>query len=172
MKCPLCGSTNIIWKSREGIIVCSDCGLVIDDKAYDYYPVYFDKEIKKTINLLKSKNSETNNYRIIRNKIETVNNYKPSVKQCITKNNNVLALELLKMNSRALKIYNILNDNGYLSGTQIKTKVAVSFYLSGYNNSKIRSILEKLQINEKYFRKTVKKLTLKEKIRIIEMANI
>ncbi|AWR94450.1 TFIIB-type zinc ribbon-containing protein [Acidianus brierleyi] len=172
MKCPSCGSTNIIWKSKEGIVVCSDCGLVIDDKAYDYYPIYFDKEIKNTINSLQSKNMERDSYRVISKKIKITNNYNINRNQNVAKSNNIIALELLKMNSSALKIYNVINDNGYLSGTQIKTKVAVSFYLSGYNTRKIRSILEKLQINEKYFRKTIKKLTMKEKIRIIEMANI
>jgi transcription initiation factor TFIIIB Brf1 subunit/transcription initiation factor TFIIB len=171
MKCPSCGSANIVWKSKEGMIVCSDCGLVIDDKVYDYRPTYLN-EVKSTTSSLQYNNEKIDNCKIIAKKVRILNNYKPNGSQSIAKSNNILALELLKMNSNALKIYNVMNDKGYLSGKQIKTKVAVSFYLSGYNSNRMKSILEKLQINEKYFRKTIKTLTMKEKIKIIEMANI
>jgi len=30
MRCPYCGSTNIIWDEERGEIVCMDCGSVID----------------------------------------------------------------------------------------------------------------------------------------------
>ncbi len=52
--CPECGSTNIIWDSRTGYIVCSECGIVIDR----IYVQHTDKKIienKRTNNRLISK---------------------------------------------------------------------------------------------------------------------
>ncbi len=41
-KCPECGSTSILWDYKNGIIVCSNCGLVIDN-VYDY-TVYYNQD--------------------------------------------------------------------------------------------------------------------------------
>ena len=35
MKCPYCGSSNLIWDSNSGNVVCADCGSVLDT-IYDY----------------------------------------------------------------------------------------------------------------------------------------
>jgi len=35
-RCPYCGSSNIIVDYSRGVIVCRNCGTVIDDTVYDY----------------------------------------------------------------------------------------------------------------------------------------
>ncbi len=35
-KCPYCGSSNVVVDYNRGIVVCRDCGTVIDDTVYDY----------------------------------------------------------------------------------------------------------------------------------------
>ena len=35
-KCPYCGSSNIVVDYSRGVVVCRNCGTVIDDTVYDY----------------------------------------------------------------------------------------------------------------------------------------
>ncbi len=36
MKCPACYSNEIVWDIRAGVVVCANCGLVIDNIYYGY----------------------------------------------------------------------------------------------------------------------------------------
>lgn len=49
MKCPECGSENVVEDYERGEIVCEDCGLVISDEVIDQGPDWrsFDSEGKK-----------------------------------------------------------------------------------------------------------------------------
>jgi transcription initiation factor TFIIIB Brf1 subunit/transcription initiation factor TFIIB len=62
------------------------------------------------------------------------------------------------MDKKVYKIYKFLEKNGMFSGRKIKIRVALSFYIAGYRCKKMKNILEKLHINEKYFRKITYKL--------------
>ncbi|GAB6148310.1 TFIIB-type zinc ribbon-containing protein [Stetteria hydrogenophila] len=34
-RCPVCGSTRMVWDERSGYVVCSSCGAVVDEIIYD-----------------------------------------------------------------------------------------------------------------------------------------
>jgi transcription initiation factor TFIIB len=37
-KCPECGMNHLSWNKDKGEITCQDCGLVVDDKLFDFGP--------------------------------------------------------------------------------------------------------------------------------------
>ncbi|MDT7900582.1 MAG: TFIIB-type zinc ribbon-containing protein [Acidianus sp.] len=157
MQCPYCNSKNLIWDSIHGNIICASCGSVIDT-LYDYSQIGTSEEI---IDLNKgvSERKETRNFirltETISNKFRIFNN-KENMK-FITEDGE-LALSLLNMDKKVYKIYEFLEKNGMFSGRKIKIRVALSFYIAGYRCKKMKNILEKLHINEKYFRKITYKL--------------
>ncbi len=34
MECPVCGSNEIVWDNKNGEVVCSNCGIIIDNIYY------------------------------------------------------------------------------------------------------------------------------------------
>ncbi len=54
MICPECGSTNIIWDYKNGVLVCAECGIVID-RIYVQYEKRKNIEVRKNHNYLLSK---------------------------------------------------------------------------------------------------------------------
>ncbi len=175
MKCPSCGSPNIIW--TENYVVCGNCGLVIEEQRYDYSPQFFSEEIVDLSGMVKVSERAKHVTTYIRDRIANseVNKGRYLLKVednrlGIISKDGILALELLKMDPIARRIYSIINEEGYLSGTKIKTRVAASFYLSGYRGKKLKDILQKLNVNEKHFRKILRKVPLRAKIRIVEKA--
>ncbi|WP_083476996.1 TFIIB-type zinc ribbon-containing protein [Sulfuracidifex metallicus] len=39
-RCSFCNSTNLRWDYKNGIIVCENCGSVIEDIIFDEQPVF------------------------------------------------------------------------------------------------------------------------------------
>jgi len=35
-KCPECGDENLVWNKEKGEVTCKSCGLVLDDKLFDF----------------------------------------------------------------------------------------------------------------------------------------
>ncbi len=35
-KCPECGDENLVWNKEKGEVACKSCGLVLDDKLFDF----------------------------------------------------------------------------------------------------------------------------------------
>ncbi|BDC19281.1 TFIIB-type zinc ribbon-containing protein [Acidianus sp. HS-5] len=157
MQCPYCGSKNLIWDSARGIVVCEVCGSVIDT-IYDYSQIEVSEEIID-LNKNLSERIETKNFikltEITASKFRIIDNKKNM--KFITEDGE-LALSLLNMDKNVYKIYEYMENNGIFSGRKIKIRVALSFYIAGYRYKKMRNILEKLHINEKYFRKITYKL--------------
>ncbi|MBW9140532.1 MAG: hypothetical protein K1T65_02295 [Candidatus Aramenus sp.] len=176
MRCPSCGSANIVW--TESSVVCGNCGLVIDEQKYDYSPPSFSEEVVDLTGTMRL--SERTKYvtAYIRDRISNnefnrrrfLLRVNEGGKLGVISREGVLALELIKKDPIAHKIYLIINEEGYLSGAKIKTRVAVSFYLSGYKGKKMKDILRKLNVNEKHFRRVLRKIPLGAMIRIIEKA--
>jgi ribosomal protein L37AE/L43A len=48
-RCPYCGSDKIIIDYSRGIIVCKECGSVIEDTLFDYTLSYSDKRFHKKL---------------------------------------------------------------------------------------------------------------------------
>ncbi|BEP18055.1 hypothetical protein PYJP_14070 [Pyrofollis japonicus] len=46
-RCPYCGSDKVIIDYERGIIVCKECGSVIEDTLFDYTLSYSDKKFRK-----------------------------------------------------------------------------------------------------------------------------
>ncbi|AWR97242.1 hypothetical protein DFR86_06505 [Acidianus sulfidivorans JP7] len=157
MQCPYCGSTNLIWDEKNGCIVCRDCATIIDS-LYDF-DQYNTTEIVIDFNKLNIRKSTINFLSLLDN-INNKNKYKIDInnKNKYITEDGIYALQLLKMNKTAEEIFNKLTETGYFSGKKIKTRVAISFYLSGYRGNKMRDILKKLHINERYFKKITYKI--------------
>ncbi|ARM75882.1 TFIIB-type zinc ribbon-containing protein [Acidianus manzaensis] len=168
MQCPYCGSTNLLWDIKNGTVICRDCASVIDS-MYDYER-YNNNEIVIDFNKL-TINQNTKEFLSILDNIRYKNKYKIDLsnKNKYLTEDGIYALQLLNMDTSVRKIYDELTKYGYFSGKKIKTRVAISFYLSGYRGNKMRNILRKLHINEKYFKKITYKIPRNIKYRKIEL---
>ena len=49
-KCPECGSSNLVYDSSRGEVICGDCGLLVEEKMVDtsHELRAFDKSEKKS----------------------------------------------------------------------------------------------------------------------------
>lgn len=160
MKCPYCGSINLIWDIKNGTVVCMDCATVIDKIYYEGTLSSSEDEIILDFNKLKV-SDKTKKFLSELDRI-TNNNKKFKIdiygKTRYFSEDGLAALQILEVDKKVKRIYNLLTEKGFFSGKKLKTRVALSFYLAGYRGDRINTILTKLGINQKYFKKLIYKL--------------
>jgi transcription initiation factor TFIIIB Brf1 subunit/transcription initiation factor TFIIB len=167
MKCDNCGSIYLIWDYKNGNVVCSMCGLVVES-IYEGQYMQSQEDIiiisnniniklitKKYLKILSYNKIFKNNYININNKIKF---YSKEAE---------IALDFLSRNNKVKLIYEKLNNTGVFSGKKIKTRVAISYYLAGYRGKELENVLNILKINKKYFKKYLNKILRKLNFEII-----
>jgi len=158
MKCENCGSDNIVWDRRNGSVVCSNCGLVLDS-IYDNSLSFSDEDtIIISPNFIDNIKEETKKF--LSNKTHKNTVYINGSPHIISESG-LIALDLISRSVKAKKVYETIENSGILSGRKIKTKVAVAFYLAGYRDEEFKKILKILGINYNYIRKIINKISKK-----------
>ena len=154
MKCPYCGSENLVW--REGQVVCSSCGSVIDriyDGASFFEPIKPKPATKYTVEK------------------EEIPIYKDVVLDngAVIRAESLPAIKLIESNELFLIIYDVVNSHPLFRSKTIKTKLAVALYL--YDTRLFKKFKRILGMNEKRVLKVLASVKrderekLREKIR-------
>ena len=149
MKCPYCGSENLVWK--DGEVVCTSCGSVID-RIYEHNMFFEVKPAKPTPK-----------YKIIEEEIPISENavyYNGST----VSEDSLLALKLIESNEKFLLIYDTIASLPMFQTKTIKTKLAVGLYL--YNKEMFNKYRMYLQVSEKYIKKLLNRIKKKEREKI------
>ncbi len=111
MKCPNCGSSNIIWDFQKGYCVCSSCGLVIEPIYEELYLINYERtryvelkslSVREAVYSKKSKVYEMN----LRNKEALITLYEKAASRA--RKNVVVDLESLK--NRSGRVYHHVKD--------------------------------------------------------------
>ncbi|MEM0187805.1 MAG: TFIIB-type zinc ribbon-containing protein [Saccharolobus sp.] len=149
MKCQVCGSTEIVWNEEKGEIVCSNCGVVIDSIYYDSVDRFSVNEIVIDNNLyfndIKIKNLRIREFFNNNTLNKSIDEYE-------------IILKTMLLDKQYRIIYDLLLNEGILSGIRTKTKVGILIYIRYVYNNKYREILKKLKIDYKLIKNTIRKL--------------
>ncbi|MEM1656708.1 MAG: TFIIB-type zinc ribbon-containing protein, partial [Sulfolobaceae archaeon] len=109
MKCENCGSSDLVWDRKNGNIVCSNCGLVIET-IYDNTLINTEDEyIIISPNLFNNIRKETKDF--IFNKFRKNIIYINGIKHIIHEDS-LIALDLVSRNLKVKKIYENINKLG------------------------------------------------------------
>ncbi|WP_373279914.1 TFIIB-type zinc ribbon-containing protein [Metallosphaera hakonensis] len=47
-RCEYCGSNNLVWDQSRGIVVCGECGTVLEN-IYDFRPPFIEPVVSKRV---------------------------------------------------------------------------------------------------------------------------
>ncbi|BBG24456.1 TFIIB-type zinc ribbon-containing protein [Sulfuracidifex tepidarius] len=159
-KCNFCGSNKLRWDYKNGIIVCEDCGTVIDDKIFDGTSPFLETKIKPSNYLEKSKEREL--------KQRTIRSYEYiNSRKSINKVDNLYLKSLFNFDRELYFTYLKLLENGILSGKKIKTRIIITIFFSN-RREEYEKYLRYFNITEKEYKDTLSHLKLKAKIKIID----
>lgn len=167
MKCPYCGSENLVWDYEHGNIVCSECGSVIDQIYSDFE--FIDNEPVVT---------SLSYYIDFKKKLDTYNRLKQledkikKSKLVIYNGSNVKetslnALKLIENNEKLLILYDVIDNIPMFRSKSIKYKLALALYF--YDKKNFEKYVKNLNISPKYMSKLLSKIKIKDKIRIKEL---
>ena len=167
MKCPYCGSSELIWDYKTGDVVCSKCASVID-KIY-YTDLY---EISDDITVT----SKYVYYDFFR-KFKRYNEYKRKIEKnekkirkiviyngSLIKESSLNVMKIIENNERLLILYDIMDSLPQFMARNSMYKLAVGLYL--LDKKEFHRLRKNLNISDKYMRKILSKLKVKDKLKI------
>lgn len=164
MKCPYCGSLELVWDDKSGDVVCANCGSVIDKVYYLGGLFYNDDEtipITVGLNVPTSVKKYKEQLRLIKRKRKReMVIYNGS----FIKESNLNVMKLIENNERLLIIYDIIDSLTVFKTRNPKYKLAIGIYL--YNRSEFEKLKKSLNISERYMKKILAKLKAKEKAKL------
>ncbi|BFH73357.1 TFIIB-type zinc ribbon-containing protein [Sulfurisphaera javensis] len=168
MKCPYCGSENLVWDYKNGNLVCTECGSVLDKiYSYDNYQDNNEEIILVTKSLYPDffqKIERITKY----NKVRTVK--RKGLEKIIVYNGSLLresslnALKAIENNEKLLLLYDIIDTHPMFQSKNSKYKLAVALYL--YDKREFNRLSRNLNISEKYMKKILTKIKITEKIKL------
>lgn len=153
MKCPQCGNDKLVWDFERGEVVCPYCGLVIDTIYYD--TIYYEKSKEHSNNKIGNRDQK---YIISVEEVHDIN-YN-------SRDKNRYKLDIISRDKNLEKVYKDLENLGIFSGRRAKFKLIMTIYFSN-NIEKYKKYLENLGISKKDYMKTLRKMSLKDKVAII-----
>jgi len=166
MKCPYCGSTEIIWDSKGGNVVCANCGSVLD-RVYITSTAYEEQVAQPSIQYELF-------YEIVKREREfkRVFNRNGSKWRKIVVHNGALvretslpAMKLIESNERFLIIYDFVNSLPQFRTKTIKNKLAIGLYL--FDKKEFEKYRRQLDVSEKYIKKLlITKLKMADRTKI------
>ncbi len=162
-KCKYCGSNRIRWDYKNGIIVCENCGSVIEDKIFEETYPFFQEEKKTRITTYIEKNKEKEL------KKKALESY-IYLKERPMEDNNLYAVQLeqlLNIDERFRSVYNKLINSGILSGKKTKTRIIFTIFFSNEEKS-YNKYLKYFNITEKEFKETISQLKVRARLKITE----
>ena len=159
VKCPYCGSSNLIWDNKSGDIICAVCGSVID-KIYCESADIEEEIVIASSEVFKKHREQLKKIKETREKKMVIYN------GSLIKESSLNAMKLIENNEKLLIIYDII-DNSTLKTRNIKYKLAIGLYL--YDRNEFEKVEKSLGISEKYMKKILLRLKAKEKIRLKNM---
>ncbi|WP_338600046.1 TFIIB-type zinc ribbon-containing protein [Sulfolobus tengchongensis] len=150
MECPICGSAEIIWNDKDGEVVCSKCGTVIDNIYY--YNRNGDHNTTEVIIIDNSFYKDEIKIKQIR--------IKKFLRNHISKKTDPyeIILNSMLLDEEYRKIYKLLYEEGILSGLKAKGQIALLVYFRFMHSNKYIDILKKLEIRYELLRKKLKKI--------------
>ena len=168
MKCPYCGSNEIIWDYKTGDLICSTCASVIDKVYYnDLYEIsddivitpkyaYYDffKKLKR-LDEYKNKIRKNN-----KRKIRMMVMYNGSS----IRESSLSAMKIIENNERLLILYDIMDTLPQFRSKNSNYKLAVGLYL--LDKKEFCKLRRNLNINDKYMKKLLSKLKVKDRLKI------
>ena len=150
MRCPYCGSDKLDW--RDGQVVCSSCGSVID-RVYDGIS-FFEPPKQKPATKYEVKKVETPTW------VNAVN-----YNGAVVREDSLPALKLIESNEMFLLIYDTVNS--FFSTKTAKTKLAIGLYL--YDIQLFKKYMMYLGVSEKRVLKALSGVKRKEREKIREL---
>lgn len=178
MECPYCKSKNLVWDYKNGVIVCSSCGLVVDQifdqSAYNDYEIENISSSKyiipQEIYLNKSSNfiSKTNKILDINIKVNRVKKSRKNFEEklifyngSIIRESSLISLKYIENNEKLFIVYDFIDRIPKFKDKHIKYKVALALYF--YDIELFNKIEPMLGISKKYFRKILSTVKSKER---------
>ncbi|MUN28614.1 TFIIB-type zinc ribbon-containing protein [Sulfuracidifex metallicus] len=164
-RCSFCNSTNLRWDYKNGIIVCENCGSVIEDIIFDEQPVFFNannfkplkyKE-KKLEKILAQKNKDVSRFFLSKNNSQFNDLFKTYLNQILEKDENLK------------RTYDKLLKNGILSGKKAKTRIILTIYFS--NDDRYKQYLRYIGITDKEYKSIISEIKTKNRIAIMNIIN-
>lgn len=159
-KCNYCGSNKLRWDYKNGIVVCEDCGTIIEDKIFDGASPFLETKTKPLNYLEKSKKKELKEKNI--RSYEYLNNEKS-----VTTASNLYLKSLFNFDKELYITYNKLLEKGILSGKKIKTRIIVTIFFSK-RREEYKKYLRYFNITEKEYTDTLSHLKLKARMKIVD----
>ena len=167
MKCPYCGSSEIIWDYKTGDLICSKCASVID-RIY-----YADLSETSDDIVLIHKYAYYDFFR----KLERYNEYKNKIEKLekksrkmvmyngsLIKESSLNAMKILENNEKLLILYDIMDSLPQFKSKNSMYKLAIGLYL--FDKKEFYKLRRNLNISDKYFKKILSKLKVKDKLKI------
>ncbi|AAK40619.1 transcription initiation factor IIB family protein [Saccharolobus solfataricus] len=164
MQCPACGSNEIIWDNKNGEIVCSNCGTIIDNIYYNGQNESESTEIISINNKFYKDDIQVKELRVKNflknNRIETkkIDQYE-------------IILRSMLLDSQYKKIYKLLYDEGILSGLKAKSKLGLLIYFRFALNNGYLHLLEKFDIKNETLKKILKRIGRKRLTLLFDKLN-
>lgn len=165
MKCPYCGSNNIIWDDKNGEIICASCGSVLD-KIY-YGEIYDESDPQVTLPksafpefYKKVKRTKTWRRPVMRRRVVLYNGG-------YIRELSLNAVKLIENNEKFLILYDIIDRLPQFRTRDVRYKLAIGLYLFDINE--FRRLKPLLDISEDYMAKLISKLKAKDREKIRKM---
>mgnify|MGYP001772548240 CR=1 FL=1 len=163
MRCPYCGSENIVWDNSTGDIICASCGTVLDkiynSEAYggnDDERVYTSKIVYNEF-YKKIKRIDKWRKRFMGRRVMVYNGM-------IIKETSLNALKIIESDERYLILYDIINSIPEFKNKDIRYKLALGLYF--IDKKEYKRLKMMLEIREKYIAKILNGMSRKEKEKI------
>ncbi|MHA1341893.1 MAG: transcription initiation factor IIB [Promethearchaeota archaeon] len=173
LKCPDCGSYQIIEDCEYGEFVCKDCGLVLSDLVFYKEPPMLNENVKIRLNnLAKRKNNISPKLKralYIGNQLNWNERSKTIASKTINRIASQLKIPKFIQNS-ALRIYEQAQKKNLIKGFTINSIAASTLYISCRQNNypiTLEDIERISMISEKKLKTSIKKLRINLNLRIV-----
>ncbi|QGA54921.1 transcription initiation factor IIB family protein [Sulfolobus sp. E5-1-F] len=151
MECPVCGSSEIIWDNKNGEVVCSNCGTIIDSI---YYSEQNEPESTETIII----NNKFYKDEILIKKLRIKNFLKNNRIENKKTDRYEIILRSILLDSQYKKIYKVLYNEGILSGLKAKSKLGLLIYFRFALNDQYLHQLEQFGIKNENLKKRLRRI--------------